>query len=113
LLHDDSSRGDLIAMANVAHPQLDEIAASELAVDAEIEQCELANPAGHLRPNPQRPNVLQLERRLLTNDLSIVPWLTATGDYIGFHDGLLVQLRADQHTPSGRQLSACVAGAAT
>lgn len=37
LLHDDSSRGDLIAMANIANPQLDEIAASELAVDAEVE----------------------------------------------------------------------------
>ncbi len=71
LLHDDGSRGDLIAMTDVANLQLHQIAAPELAVNAKIEKRKFTNPVCHLKADPQRPNVLQLEGRLLTDDLSL------------------------------------------
>jgi hypothetical protein len=98
LLHDDGPRGDLIAMTDVANLQFHQVAAPELAVNAEIEQRKFTDSVCHLKAHSQRPDVLQLERRLLTDDLSLVPRLALTCDCVGFHDGLQVQLRGIQHT---------------
>jgi hypothetical protein len=99
LLHDDGSRGDLVAMTDVANLQFHQVAAPELAVNAEIEQRKFTNSVCHLKADPQRPNVLQLEGRLLTDNLSLVPRLALTCDCVGFHDGLQVQLRGSQLRP--------------
>ena len=37
LLHDDRARGDSIAVSDIAHTQLHKIAATQLAVDGQIE----------------------------------------------------------------------------
>jgi len=42
----------------------------------EVEQREFTNALVHLKANAQRPDVLELERRLLADDLVFVPRLT-------------------------------------
>ena len=53
-----------------------------------IDPAQLANPALHLQPDPQGPDVLELERCLLPNELALVPRLAVRGIAFGFHDGL-------------------------
>jgi hypothetical protein len=60
-------------MTNVPDLEGHQIAATKLAVDAQVEQREFADAAFHLQPDAQGPDVLELERRLLPNDLSLVP----------------------------------------
>ncbi len=88
VLQDDCSRCDLIPMADVAHLQSDEIAAAQLAVDAQVEQCELTHSVLHLESNSERPDVLEFERGLLPDDLALVPRLTRSLDACVAHDGL-------------------------
>ena len=57
-----------------------------VATLSEIEQA--PNPVLHVQTNSERPNVLELERRLLTDDLALVPWLAMNGIGYGSHDGL-------------------------
>ena len=58
------------------------------AVDAQVEEGQLTHTVLHLKPNPERPNVLQLERGLLPDDLALVPWLAMNDVGFGSHDGL-------------------------
>lgn len=44
LLHDDGTGGNAIAVGYVAHPQSDEIAGPQFAVNREIEECEITYP---------------------------------------------------------------------
>lgn len=90
-------------MADVAHPEFDEVAAPELAVYTEIEQRQFANAVRHLQANSKCPDVLEFERRLLTDDLALVPRLTMIYGCVGFHDGLQVQLRGTEHTTGSTQ----------
>lgn len=48
VLHDDSARRHLVAVAHVPDLQRDKIAAAQLAVDAEVEQGEFAHSSLHL-----------------------------------------------------------------
>ena len=73
LLHADCPRGDAVAVADVADLCADEIASAQLAVDAKIEQCEISRSANQLEPDADRPDFFQLERRLLANQLALVP----------------------------------------
>jgi len=57
-LKDIGPRCHPIAVAHVAHAQSQEIASTQLAVDAEIEQGELSQSALHLQENPNAPNLL-------------------------------------------------------
>ena len=75
-------------MAYVPDPKRDEVAATQLAVDAKVEKREFAHPAFHLKTDAQRPNVLRLEGRLLPDDLALAPWLAASGIACGSDDGL-------------------------
>ena len=70
-------------------PEADEVAATQLAVDSQIEKRELAHPVFHLKAHPKCPDVLDFERGLLAHDLALVPWLAMSGVDTGFHDGLL------------------------
>jgi hypothetical protein len=87
-LHEDGACRHLIAMAYVPDPESDEIASAQLAVDAKVEEREFAHPAFHLEADAQRPDVLRLEGRLLSDDLALVPRLTMSGNACGSHDGL-------------------------
>jgi hypothetical protein len=49
VLHDDGARRHLVTMTNVSNLQGNEVAATQLAVDAQVEQRELAYPVLHLK----------------------------------------------------------------
>jgi hypothetical protein len=59
--------------ANVIHLQTHEIASSQLAVDSEIEHCEIALAAFELQTDPNGPDVLWSLRALLAEQASFVP----------------------------------------
>ena len=85
-LHDHRPAQDLAAVRNVANTQIDEITATQLAVDREIEHCQVSNPAPILQVDADGPDILGFEGRLLADQFAFVlgfPML------IGFHDRLL------------------------
>ena len=88
VLHDHRARCHLVAVADVPDLQPHQVAAAELAVDSQVEKCQLPHPVLHLEANSQCPDVLELERRLLPNDLALVPWLAINSGGNRFHDGL-------------------------
>jgi hypothetical protein len=73
LLHDDRSRGHVLAVRDIANPQLDQIARSKLTVDGQIEQGQVPGTVGQLKSNPNRPDVLEFEGGLLAHELAFVP----------------------------------------
>jgi hypothetical protein len=73
LVHDDGPRGDAVAVADVADLQPDEIASTQLALDIKIEQREISCSAKQLKLDADRPDFFELERRLLANQLALVP----------------------------------------
>lgn len=66
-MHDHRPGQDLIAMNYVANPKINQIAAAELAVDGEIEQRQVTNALVELKVDTNRPDVFQLQGRLLTD----------------------------------------------
>jgi hypothetical protein len=88
VLQDDGARGNLVPMTNISDLQSDEIAPTQLAVDAQVEERELAHPVLHLETDTERPDVLELERGLLPDDLALVPRLAKSVDACVAHDGL-------------------------
>ena len=89
VLHHDRSSGHLLAVADVPDLEGDEVTTAELAVDSKVEECEVADPVFHLKSDSKCPDVPGLERRLLANDLALVPWLAMNGVRYGSHDGLI------------------------
>ena len=75
-------------MTNVPDLQGNEVASTQLAVNTQVKQRELAYPVLHLEADAERPDVLELERSLLPDDLALVPRLAMSGVARGFHDGL-------------------------
>lgn len=73
LLHDCRSGTYSIAMRDVAHSQFDQVAGPELAVDRQIKKREIANPRGELQADAYRPDLLELERGFLADELGLVP----------------------------------------
>ena len=75
-------------MTDIADLQRHQVASTQLAVDAQIEERELKHPVLHLKSDPKCPNLLELERSLLPDDLAHIPRLTGSRVGIGSHDGL-------------------------
>jgi hypothetical protein len=73
LLHHDRSRGDALPVADISNLQLEQIAGTQLAVDAEIEQRQFPHSAEDLKPNADSPDLLKFEWCFLTNKFSPVP----------------------------------------
>jgi hypothetical protein len=71
LLHHNRPRGYGLALTNVSHLELYEIAGTEFAVDGEIEQGEFPATAGELQPNANSPYLFQLEGGLLPTILPL------------------------------------------
>lgn len=88
VLHHDGTGRHLVSMADVADLEGDEIAAPKFAVDAKVEHGELSYTSLHLQADAKCPDVLELKRRLLPNDLALVPRFAVNGAGIGFHTGL-------------------------
>lgn len=78
----------LVSMAHVPHSEGDEIAATQPTVDAQIEDDELAHPCLNLEADAQRSGVLELEGRILSDDLARAPRLVMIGVGCDSHDGL-------------------------
>lgn len=75
VLHDDGSGGHLVTMRHITHFERNQVSSAKLAVDAEVEECELTDPTFHLKTYSQGPDVLHLEGSLLPDDLILVPRL--------------------------------------
>jgi hypothetical protein len=73
LLHHDCPRCDSLTMADIPHPQADEVPGSKFAVDGQVEQGKFATPNGKLQSNTNCPDLFKLEGCLLSNNLAIVP----------------------------------------
>ena len=73
MLHDDGSGGHLIAVGHVTDFEGYEVTSAQLTVDTKVEECELADPAFHLKTYAQGPDVFHLEGSFLPDDLSLVP----------------------------------------
>jgi hypothetical protein len=64
------------ARCDVLHPNCDDIAAPQLAVDCQIEHRQVARPSLHLQSGTDRPNMLCPQRRFLADELTLVPGLS-------------------------------------
>jgi len=73
LLHYDRPRCHRLTVADIPHPELDQIAGTEFAVYRQIEQGKFATPPGELQTDANGPDILQLERGLLSDNLPFVP----------------------------------------
>ena len=69
----------LIATTHVSDPEGNEVTAAKLAVDAQVEEGQLTHTTFQLEPNPECPDIFELERGLLANNLALVPWCHAAG----------------------------------
>ena len=78
----------MVPVADVADLEADQVAAAKLAVDSQVEECKLPYAVFHLQADSECPDVLELERRLLTDDLALVPRNTTNDVGSGSHDGL-------------------------
>jgi hypothetical protein len=58
---------------DIAYTQIDEIATAQLAINREVEHCEVSGLMRVLQLNPDGPDVLRLQWWLLTNQLAFVP----------------------------------------
>jgi hypothetical protein len=87
LLHDNR---DVTALDHVVNAKPDQIASAQLAVDCEIEQREFSAPMIELKSNSDSPDLFQLQRRLLAEQLAFVPWdCTSCSCRPGIHERLL------------------------
>jgi hypothetical protein len=102
VLHNDGACRQLIAMTHVPELHGDQVTAPKLAVDAQVEQGQLTHSVLYLEPYSKRPDVLDLERGLLTNDLALFPRLATqgTGTGNGFQNDLQASYRASTVNPS-------------
>jgi hypothetical protein len=57
----------------IAHPQRNPVAAPQVAVDARVEQRQLARTVLLLQACAHRPHVLGFERSLLPDELALIP----------------------------------------
>jgi hypothetical protein len=89
-LQDDRALGNMFAVCDIAHPELDQVTRPEPAVDGEVELSKGANVARELNANPNGPDVPKSERCFLSDEFAFVPRLAAPCgclDYV--HGGLL------------------------
>src|SRR5260370_30556485 len=63
--------------SNVLHPQVDDVASSELAIDGKIEHAQVACSPCHFHLGADRPDVLRSERRLGADQFAFIPRFAA------------------------------------
>jgi len=73
LLHDNRACGDMTAMEHVANVKPHQVARAQLTVDGEVEQRKFPGSLIQLQSNPDGPDLLQLQRWLLADQLPFVP----------------------------------------
>ena len=55
------------------YSELHQVAGAKLAVDRQIEQGKFPHALGQLKTYPDRPDLLEAQRRLLSYELALVP----------------------------------------
>jgi len=85
-LHDHRTGQYLVAMRHVPNMQIQQIAATQLAVDRQVEQGQVASLVLILEVDSDGPDVLGFEWWLLADQLAFVPGFPSL---IGFHVRLL------------------------
>jgi len=60
-------------VTHVSDAQLDQVASAQLAIYPEIKERKFPQAALHLKPNSACPDLLKLERRLLADELALIP----------------------------------------
>ena len=65
--------GDMTALDHIVDAKPDQIAAAQLAVDGKVEQRKFPGSMIQLQPNPDGPDLLQLQRGLLAKQLALIP----------------------------------------
>ena len=89
LLHDHGAHSDETTVAYIADAQLHQITGPQFAVDRKIEQGKLACSFSDLEADSNRPDILQLQGRLLLNGFSLIPGRMLPYSVTGLlHDGL-------------------------
>lgn len=84
LLHDNRSRSDLPTADKVANSHLHQVAASEFAVDRQIEQRPISQASTLIEIEPNLPNLLRFEGTLRTDGSSGIPDLPLCDGALGF-----------------------------
>ena len=78
------------ALDHITNAKPNQIASPQLAVDGEVEQREFSGSPGQLQPNPDGPDLFQLQRGLLAEQLAPVPrYCTPFGLGGGINEWLL------------------------
>jgi hypothetical protein len=72
LLHDNCPWRNRSALDNVVDAKPYQIAPAQLAVDGEVEQCKFSGSMIQLQPNPDGPDLFQLQRGLLAEQLALI-----------------------------------------
>lgn len=88
-LRDPRSRPHLVALHHVFDPQVDEIAAAQLAINGQIEERQVTHAVGNLKPDANGPNFAGLQRRLLARHPTFIPrhkWLVRLLESLRLHD---------------------------
>jgi len=78
----------LVAVTDASDLQADKVAAPELAVESEVEECKFVHSVLHLEAHSERPDVSELERYVLADNLAHVRWLAMSNVGYGLNDGL-------------------------
>ena len=73
LLDDRCASNQLPSVHQIIDPQLDQVAAAQLGIYGQVKQRQVPSRFLELQPDPNGPDLLQLQGRLLTDDLALVP----------------------------------------
>jgi hypothetical protein len=63
----------MVRLGDITHPQPDQIASAQLAIDGEVKQRQVAYTALKLRVDSNGPDFVSLQGRLLARNPSFVP----------------------------------------
>ena len=72
MLYHYSASCYLVAVADLSNPKTDEVAATKLAVDSEIEEGKLAHSAFHLEAHAECPDVFALNGAFCPQRIDLV-----------------------------------------
>ena len=90
LLHDYRAAGDMTTLDHIVDAKPDQITPAQLAIDGEVEQREFPGSLIQQQSNPDGPDLLQLQGRLLAEQLAFVPrYCMSCSCRGGIHERLL------------------------
>ena len=73
LLHHAGSRCHMASMAEIVDAQSDQVAPTQFAVDGQVEECQVSDPAENFQANANCPDFAYAKRCFLPHQLPLVP----------------------------------------